>query len=340
MNLQLFALNATRQLGQRIAECLHVALASHEEREFEDGEHKARPLESVRGRDVYVVHSLYGDREQSANDKLVRLLFFAGTLKDAGAQRVTAVVPYLCYARKDRRTKPRDPVTSRYVAALFESVGVDRVVTLDVHNLAAYENAFRIRAEHLEARPLLVDYVATQLGSEPIAVVSPDVGGVKRAEAFREALEERLGRRLERAFMEKKRSEGVVSGDLLVGRVAGCDVVIVDDLVSSGTTLRRAVNACTANGARRIHAAATHGLFTAKAADLFADPALESLVVADTVPPFRLGGEVVRGKLHVVDSAPFIAEAIRRMHTDRSLTELAHGTGGLGRIQEARWALS
>jgi ribose-phosphate pyrophosphokinase len=340
MNLQLFALNATRELGQRIAECLHMPLANHEEREFEDGEHKARPLESVRGRDVYIVHSLYGDREQTANDKLVRLLFFAGALKDAGAQRVTAVVPYLCYARKDRRTKPRDPVTSRYVAGLFESVGVDRVVTLDVHNLAAYENAFRIRAEHLEARPLLVDYVATHLGSERIAVVSPDVGGVKRAEAFREALEERLGRRLERAFMEKKRSEGVVSGDLLVGRVAGCDVVIVDDLVSSGTTLRRAVNACRVNGAGRICAAVTHGLFTTKAADLFGDPALESLVVADTVPPFRLGREVVQGKLRVIDSAPLIAEAIRRLHTNGSLTELAHGVREPGHIQEAKWALS
>ena len=335
MNLQLFALNASQQLGEKIAECLRMPLASHEERDFEDGEHKARPLESVRGRDVYVVHSLYGDYAQTANDKLVRLLFFIGALKDAAAERVTAVVPYLCYARKDRRTKPRDPVTSRYVATLFESVGVDRVVTLDIHNLAAYENAFRIGAEHLEARPLLVDYFAAQLGNDPVAVVSPDVGGVKRAEAFREALEERLGRAVERAFMEKRRSEGVVSGDLLVGRVAGSDAIIVDDLVSSGTTLRRAIGACKAQGARRIYAAVTHGLFTAKAADLFGDPALETLVVTDTVPPFRVAPNVVHGKLRVISCVPLIAEAIRRMHTDGSLTQLLQDTRALGQIQEA-----
>jgi ribose-phosphate pyrophosphokinase len=328
MSLQLFALGGTRRLGERIAECLRTTLASHEEREFEDGEHKARPLESVRGRDVYVLHSLYGDPEQSANDKLVRLLFFAAALKDAVAHRVTAVVPYLCYARKDRRTKARDPVTSRYVAALFESVGIDRVVTVDVHNLAAYENAFRITAEHLEARPLFVNHFAAQLGNASVAVVSPDVGGVKRAEAFREALELRLGRAVGRAFMEKKRSEGVVSGDVLVGRVADCDVVIVDDLVSSGTTLRRAVSACRTHGARRIHAAATHGLFTPKAADLFGELALETLVVTDTVAASRLGAEAVHGKLRVIDSAPLIAEAIRRMHTNGSLTELAQSFEG------------
>ncbi len=112
-------MNASRDLGERVAAAIGVALAPHEEREFEDGEHKARPLASVRDRDAYVVHSLYGDAQQSANDKLVRLLFFLGALRDAGAARVTAVAPYLCYARKDRRSKPRDPVSTRYVAALL-----------------------------------------------------------------------------------------------------------------------------------------------------------------------------------------------------------------------------
>jgi ribose-phosphate pyrophosphokinase len=335
MNLQLFALNASRRLGANVAECLHVPLASHEEREFEDGEHKARPLESVRGRDVYVLQSLYGDQEQTANDKLVRLLFFAAALKDAAADRVTAVVPYLCYARKDRRTKPRDPVSSRYVAALLESVGIDRVVTLDVHNLSAYENAFRIGMEHLEARPLFIDYFAASVGNRPVCVVSPDIGGIKRAEAFRDGLEKRLGRAVERAFMEKRRSEGVVSGDLMVGHVAGCDVIIVDDLVSSGTTLRRAVNACKQQGARHIYAAATHGLFTAKAAELFEDPALESLVVTDTVPPLRLSADVVKAKLSVVSCVPLVAEAIRRIHTNGSLTELLQNTRELGAIRKS-----
>jgi ribose-phosphate pyrophosphokinase len=221
VELKLFALSATRGFGERVAERLALPLGKHEEREFEDGEHKARPLESVRGRDVYVIQSLHGDVEQSANDKLVRLLFFLGALKDAGAERVTAVVPYLCYARKDRRSKPRDPISSRYVAALFEAVRVDRVVTLDVHNIAAYENAFRIGIDHLEARPLFVDHFAADALEGPITVVSPDVGGVKRADAFRESLERRLRRPIAGGFMEKRRSEGVVSGELLVGEVAG-----------------------------------------------------------------------------------------------------------------------
>ncbi len=321
--LSLFALNASREFGQRVADALGAPLARHEEREFEDGEHKSRPLESVRGRDVYVVHSLYGDPQQSINDKLVRLLLFLGALRDASAERITAVIPYLCYARKDRRSKPRDPVSTRYVAGLLESVGVDAVITLDVHNLAAYENAFRIRAEHLEARKLFAEFFRSLAGDEPVAVVSPDVGGVKRAEAFRETLERRLGRAATRAFMEKSRSEGVVSGDAFVGDVAGRTAIVIDDLISSGTTLRRAIAACRAQGARRILAAASHGLFTAKAADLLTEPALEQLIVTDTVPPFRLDA-AARAKLRIISVAPLFAEAIRRMHAGGSLVELTH----------------
>lgn len=320
-DLTLFALNASREFGQRVADALGAPLAPHEERGFEDGEHKSRPLESVRGRDVYVVHSLYGDAQQSVNDKLVRLLLFLGALRDASAGRITAVIPYLCYARKDRRSKPRDPVSTRHVAGLLESVGTDRVVTLDVHNLAAYENAFRIRTEHLEARKLFSDYFRSLAGDEAVAVVSPDVGGVKRAEAFRETLERRIGRAATRAFMEKSRSEGVVSGEAFVGDVSGRTAIIIDDLISSGTTLRRAIAACRTHGARRVIAAASHGLFTAKAIDLLSDSSLEQLVVTDTVPPFRLDA-AARAKLRIISVAPLFAEAIRRMHGGGSLVEL------------------
>ena len=121
--LTLFAVGGTRDYGERVAQHLELILGAHEERAFEDGEHKIRPLAEVRRQDVFVIHSLYGDAEQSPND---RLLFFIGALKDAGAERVTAVVPYLCYARKDRRTQPRDPITTKYVACLFEACGADR----------------------------------------------------------------------------------------------------------------------------------------------------------------------------------------------------------------------
>ncbi len=324
MELKLFALDAGRDAGfaQRLADALGVAPSAHEERRFEDGEHKSRPLDSVRGRDAYVVCSLYGEPQQSVNDKLVRLLFFLGALRDAAASRVTAVLPYLCYARKDRKTKPRDPVTTRYLAALLEAVGTDRVVTLDVHNLAAYQNAFRIRTEHLEAKPLFVAHFAALVGDDAIAVVSPDEGGIKRAEAFREALERRLGRPVGRAFIDKYRSAGVVSGGTLVGEVSGRTAIVVDDLVSSGTTLGRAVEACRAQGARRICAAVSHGLFAERADRVLSDPALEKLVVTTAVPPLRLDPALAHRKLDVLDVAPLFAEAIRRLHTGGSLVEL------------------
>ena len=308
----LFCLDASREFGAAVAAVLRVPLARHEEREFEDGEHKARPLESARGADVYVIQSLYSDGRASVNDKLVRLLFFIGAIRDAAAARITAVVPYLCYARKDQRSQPRDPVTTRYVAALFEATGADRIITLEVHNLAAYENAFRIRTEHLQANGLFVDCFAPIVGNEAVSVVSPDIGGVKRAEAFRESLERRIGRAVGHGFMEKYRSGGIVSGEALVGAVAGRTVVIIDDLISSGTTLRRAVAACAAAGARRIHAAAAHGLFTGKAGQLLSEPALGKLVVTDTVAPWRLDA-AGRGRLHVVSAAPLFAAAIQRM---------------------------
>ena len=210
----IFALDATRDLGAAIAGALAVELAPHEERAFEDGEHKARPLISVRGRDVYLVQSLHGGPNASPNDKLCRLLFFAGAIGEAGAARVTAVIPYLAYARKDRRTQIRDPITTRYVAQLIEAVGVYRVVTVDVHNLAAFENAFRRPTVHLEARPLFVSYLMPVLRDREVAVVSPDAGGTKRAELLRESLASALGTEIPLGFLEKRRSGGEPSSSM------------------------------------------------------------------------------------------------------------------------------
>jgi ribose-phosphate pyrophosphokinase len=322
-DLRLFALNATRDFGEAIARELGVSLTPHEERDFEDGEHKSRPLENVRGRDVFVVQSLHGNDGGSANDKLCKLLFFLGCLKDAAAARVTAVIPYLAYARKDRKTQTRDPVTSRYVALLIEAMGTDRVLALDVHNVAAFQNAFRCGTDHLEARPLFVRHFAPLLGTEEVAVVSPDTGGAKRAEALRTSLARALGRPLTSAFVEKYRARGLVSGDMLVGDVAGRVALIVDDLISTGGTILRAARACRAAGARAVHAAATHGLFVGQAGKvLFGDPALGQIVVTSSVPPFRLGGGQLPAQLVVLDVAPLFADAIRRIHTGGSIVEL------------------
>ena len=313
-SLTLFALNASRAIGERIARALECPLYKHEEREFSDGEHKARPLDSVRGHDVFVVQSLYGEPDASVNDKLCRLLFFIGALHDAGAARVTAVVPYLCYARKDQKSKPRDPVTTRYVASLFEAVGVDRVVVIDVHNRAAFQNAFRCSAELLHAEPLFVDYFAARLRRRDLVVVSPDIGGVKGAASFAEAMRRRLEQQVGIAVMEKYRSEGIVSGSTLAGDVRGKTAIILDDIISSGTTMLRAASACQAAGAKEIYAAATHGLFVAGSEKLFADGLISGVVVSDTVPPFRLESKLTAGKLDIVSVAALVAEIINRLH--------------------------
>ena len=324
-DIALFALSASRAFGEQLAGRLGVDLAAHEERDFEDGEHKARPLENVRGRDVFVVQSLYGDAAQSVNDKLLRLLFFIGALKDASAAGVTAVVPYLGYARKDRKTKSRDPVATRYVAALFETVGCDRVVTIDVHNLAAFQNAFRCRTDHLEATGLFVEHFRPVIDGD-VVVVSPDAGGVKRADRFRKAFARATGMEVGGAFMEKYRSRGVVSGETFVGDVEGRAAIVIDDLISTGTTMARAARACREKGARSVHVVATHGIFVGDAAGVVADPVFDSVVITNTIPPFRLPADMAEKRLTVLDAVPLFAEAVSRIHAGGSLVELLGGT--------------
>lgn len=305
-----------------VAAHLRLSLSEHEEREFEDGEHKARPLENVRNQDVYVIHSLYGDATQSVNDKLCRLLFFISALKDASAKKVTAVIPYLCYARKDRRTKARDPVTTRYVARLLQAAGADGIVTMDVHNLQAFQNAFSIPAENLDARKLFAAHLAPLFNQEEAVIMSPDFGGVKRAGQFLETLQTVLHKELPFALMEKYRSSGQVWGERMAGDVRGKTVVILDDLISTGGTIARAAAACEKAGAGSVIALATHGLFTGQPDETLGQPALQKIIVTNTVPPFRLEHAGLKEKLTVLDVTPVFAEAIKRIAEGGSITEL------------------
>ncbi|MGB8896496.1 MAG: ribose-phosphate diphosphokinase, partial [Pseudolabrys sp.] len=230
--------------------------------------------------------------------------------------------PYLCYARKDRRTKPNDPVTTRYIASMFESIGTDCVVTLEVHNPAAFENAFRCRTVALTGTPLFVGYAKEHLADARLAVISPDAGGLKRAELLREALEATLGRQVGKGIAEKHRSAGVVSGDLFAGDVAGATALIIDDLISTGGTLLRTARSARAAGAKRVIALVTHGLFMPGSAEVLADPALDQIIISNAVPPFRLDRPERNKKLVILPAAPLLAETIRRLHEERSLTDL------------------
>lgn len=313
-NARIFVLGDSHALGSRICTALGAAASPHEERQFDDGEHKARPLVDVQGCDVYVVQSLYSDPLHSCNDKLCRLLFFIGALHDAGAARVTAVVPYLAYARKDRKTRDNDPVTTRYVAALFEAAGTDAVVTVDVHNVAAFQNAFRCPTVHLDTSKLLAAAIAPMVAGGNVTVAAPDAGATHRAAQFREALEAMLGTTVGAAFAEKHRSGGQLQGQLLVGEVAGQDVIIIDDLIATGSTLARTAASCRRLGARTIIGAATHGLFTGTAAAILDAGSFDHLLVSDTVPPFRLPHGAVRERLSILGTAPLLAAAISQAH--------------------------
>jgi len=319
----LFAPQASAEFGRRVAAACGCDLSPMEEREFEGGEHKTRPLVSVRGRDVYVVQSLSGDEAASANDRLCRLLFFIAGLKDCGAARVTACVPFMAYGRKDRRTKERDPVTLRYVAQLVEAVGTDHVLALDAHNLAAFENAFRCPVDHLEAAPLMADDLAARVGDGQVSIVSPDIGGAKRAQRLQELLAARLDREVGFAIIDKRRSSGVVSGgDLVVGPVEGRHAVLVDDLISAGTTLMRAVQACRKAGARGVEAFATHGVFLPEARQLLGPDGPDRLVVTDSILPTRLADAGDGGRLVVLEASALYGEAIRRIAQGESVVAL------------------
>lgn len=295
-------------------------LSSHEETEFEYGEHKVRPLVEVSGRDVYVLHQLEGDPNHSANDKLIRLLFFIGALKQAGADNVTAVTPYLPYARKDRRTKPRDPVNSRYVAEIFEAMGADALVTAEIHNVAAFENAFhRCRAENLTIAGVMTEHIIPHLGDDPAAVVSPDAGGSKRAELFRSALEKRIDRPVGNAMLEKHRSAGVVSGSLFSGQVKGKTAIIVDDMISSGGTIMRATRACREHGAKRILVVAAHGLFTDGAKALFKAGGPDLILVSDSVAVRTVARSE---RLEIISIAGLLASAIACLSNGDPLYDL------------------
>lgn len=320
--MRYFVLNGSQSLGAAIAQAGGFAVDPHEEREFEFGEHKSRPLVSVRGQDVYVLHAAHGDERHSANDKLIHLLWFIAAAKENGADRVTAIVPYLPYSRKDRQTKPRDPVTTRYVAQLFEAVETDMLVTLDVHNPAAFQNAFRCRTAHLSAAHLFAADIAARVGAGPVVFFSPDSGGVKRVQLLKEAWEALSKRTAGLGLMEKRRSGGRISGELFAGDVAGADVIILDDLIVSGETLVRAARACQKNGAKRVWAYATHALFTPEAEAQLLSAPLERIVTTNSAVPLRASTPLLSKKIDVLSIAPLVAGTINRLHGGGSIHRL------------------
>lgn len=327
-NLMVFGLNSTKKYAERVAGELGKPLCTHEEHCFDDGEAYLRSRENVRGRDVFVIQSLYTCEKESVSDKLTKLLIFLGSLRDASAKRITAVIPYLSYQRQDRKTESRAPIVTKYQARWFEASQLDRLLTIDAHNLAALQNSFNTAIpDHLEAKKLMAQHVAAEL-SDPmsVSVMSPDVGGMNRARLFRNVLAGLLKTRhdlpndfeIPLAVLDKTHVGRSIKGNAVIGDVSGRDVVFVDDMISGGKTMSEARKAVERAGGKPWGACATHGLFVGGVAENLTG--FERIVITDTINR-PLNGEAA-ASLKVISTAKLVASAIRRIHEEDSISDL------------------
>lgn len=315
-NFRLFGLNATKEYAKEVAEHLDVELSKHVEEYFADHEAYLRSDVNVRDCDVYVIQSLYNGPDESLADKLTKMLFFIGSLRDASVRRITAVIPYLAFQRQDRKTESRAPITTKYLAKQIEAAGADRLLTMDVHNLSAFQNSFRIQTDALEARNLLADYIAEKLieaGITDLVILSPDSGGMGRAKRFRQSLIRRLDQEVGMAYLDKTHQGKVIQGHDIIGDVTHKNVVIIDDMISSGATLVECDKAIKKNDGKLWAAAATHGLFVGRVNENLSS--IDNIIVCDTIKTKQLNEGNMK-KLHIISTSRMFAQAIRRTHEE------------------------
>jgi ribose-phosphate pyrophosphokinase len=306
--LQVFAGNSNQALAREIVAHLRQNLGRAFVGTFQNGETRVRLEENVRGSDVFVIQSL----SNPVDHNVMELLIMIDALRRASAARITAVVPYYGYAKQEKKTAGREPITAKLIANLIATAGANRLLTMDLH-APAIEGFFDIPVDHLQAGPLLVDYFREKQLANMVAV-SPDAGGVGRANKFRE----RIGASL--AIISKQRPEPDVAEVIeMVGDVDGKTAIIVDDMISTGGTLAEAAKTLCDRGARRVLACATHGIFAGTAFGQITESALEEIVVTNTIPP---PPEARAARIEVISVAALFAEAIMRIHKDLSLSAL------------------
>lgn len=306
--LQIFSGNANRPLAEEIARFLNLSLGRAMIGTFKNGETRIKIEENVRGSDVFVVQPTC----TPVNNNIMELLLLIDALRRASAARITAVVPYYGYAKQEKKTAGREPISAKLVANLITVAGANRILTMDLH-APAIEGFFDIPADHLQAGPLLAEYFRMLNLPDPV-IVSPDAGGVGRANSFRE----RIGAGL--AIIAKQRPQPDVAEMLeMVGDIEGKTAVIVDDLISTGGTLAQAARALRERGARAVYACATHPVFAGGALSIIADSVIEETVVTNTIPPSE---EYAAARVRAISVAPLFAEAIMRIHKDLSLSAL------------------
>ena len=305
--LSIFSGTANPALADDMAKCMGVELGKVDIRRFPDGEINIKIQEGVRGKDVFIVQSVCN----SPNEALMELLIMIDTMRRASAERVTAVLPFYGYARQDRKDQPGVPITAKLVANLLVAAGADRVLTIDLH-AQQIQGYFDIPVDHLYAFPVISKYLLEKKLKNPV-VVSPDTGGVKTAYAYSNLLECGL------AIVAKQRKGATeVEALSLVGDVEGCTAVMVDDLTATAGTFCAAAKILKENGAGDIYAAVTHGMITEMGVERVRNSEITELIVTDTVPTIDAPG-VNLTKLSI---APLLAEAITRIHHDRSVSSL------------------
>ena len=307
-DIKIFAANSSKELAQKIADQMGMPLCKCEVSTFSDGEIAVSIQETVRGSDVFVVQST----NAPVNNNLMELLIMIDALKRASAGRITAVMPYYGYARQDRKSKSRDPITAKLVADLITTAGADRVLTMDLH-AAQIQGFFNIPLDHLVGMPILArEYV--KKGMEDLVVVSPDLGSVTRARNFANFLDAPI------AIIDKRRPKANVSEVMnIIGDIKDKNVVIIDDIIDTAGTLCNAANALKERGAKSVRACATHGVLSGPAIQRIKDSAIEELILLDTI---QLPEEKHLDKIDVVTVAEVFAEAIKRIYNDQCLSSL------------------
>ncbi|WP_018652303.1 ribose-phosphate pyrophosphokinase [Actinobacillus capsulatus] len=311
-DIKLFAGNATPELAKRIAERLYISLGNATVGRFSDGEIQVQINENVRGSDVFIIQSTCAP----TNDNLMELIVIVDALRRASAGRITAVIPYFGYARQDRRVRSaRVPITAKVVADFLSSVGVDRVLTCDLH-AEQIQGFFDVPVDNVFGSPVLIEDIVKKTDLNNPMVVSPDIGGVVRARAIAKLLND-----ADMAIIDKRRPKANVSQVMhIIGDVAGRDCILVDDMIDTGGTLVKAAEALKERGATKVVAYATHAVFSGTAAKNLANPALDEVVVTDTIP---LSDEIkALNKVRALTLSSMLAEAIRRISNEESISAM------------------